>query len=177
MKRILLLCLICVANPLNAANIFYEAVDLTDTTPGEDLWKYNYTVSNHSFDMDFGFSVFFNPSNYVFLEDPAPFVNSAWDILILQPDTLLPGDGVYDALALVNNPSLLDTFSLSFVWLGTGTPGSQSFELYDNAYNVTEAGITRSNSTNVPEPTTIFLLGSGVLALFRSNNKFKLKWV
>ena len=107
------------------------------------------------------------------LEDPASFVNSDWDILVLQPDTFLPDNGVYDALALINNPSLLDTFSLSFVWLGTGTPGSQSFELYDNTFNVIETGVTRTNGTNVPEPTTIFLLGSGILAFFGSKKKFK----
>jgi hypothetical protein len=148
MQKVLLLflCIVCVSNPANAVTIAYEESDLPDTTPGEDLWKYNYTVSNHLFALNEGFSIFFDPLKYSNLENPAPPVNSDWDVLVLQPDVFLPDDGVYDALALAGNPSLLDAFSISFVWLGAGTPGSQPFSLHDEMFNIVTTGSTLVNA-------------------------------
>lgn len=174
MQKMLLLCFICIANPANAVSITYEAIDLPDTTLGEDLWEYRYTVSG-SLAANEGFSIFFDPLNYASLESPAPTVNPDWDVLVLQPDAFLPDDGVYDALALANNPSLSDTFNLSFVWLGAGTPGSQPFVVYDSAFAVIATGNTLASGTSVPEPTTAFLLGSGLLALLGARNSRKSK--
>lgn len=167
MKNTLLIILILAVNHANALNITYEAIDLPDTIPGEDLWKYSYNVSDQLFDYNNGFSIFFGPLNYSNLENPAPAVNSDWDVLVLQPDIFLPDDGVYDALASITNPSLLDAFSLSFVWLGAGTPGSQPFALYNETFSIIATGHTlaKANGTSVPEPAMLFLLGSGFLAL------------
>jgi hypothetical protein len=107
------------ASPASAVSITYEAIDLPDTTLGEDLWKYRYTVSGQPFATNEGFSIFFDPLNYASLENPAPIVNPDWDVLILQPDVFLPDDGVYDALALANNPSLSDTFNLTAFFMST----------------------------------------------------------
>ena len=78
-----------------------------------------------------------------------------------QPDTAIPDDGAYDALALQDGASLADSFVVSFVWLGSGVPGSQFFEVYDPDFNTIESGETAP----VPEPATILLVGSGLLAL------------
>ena len=42
--------------PLAATSIAYQAIDLTDTTPGEDRWRYSYIVSG-SFPQFFGFEI------------------------------------------------------------------------------------------------------------------------
>ncbi len=170
MKKILLICLVCFASPSFAANIIYQAVNLVDTTAGEDLWQYRYTVTNHTFAANNGFSIFFDPAAYKNLESPAPFVNPDWDILAIQPDELLPDAGSYDALALVNAASTLDQFVISFVWSGIGTPGSQAFELYDDAFNVIASGNTVSN---VPLPAALPLFSSGLLLLIGGGRKFK----
>ena len=149
--------------PAQAVTILFEATDLGDTTPGDDLWQYTYLVSDFSFPADFGFSVFFDPILYTGLEDPPPFVNADWDIIALQPDPFLPDDGLYDALALVNNASLANPFTVSFVWLGGigTTPGAQPFAIFDESFQTVAAGTTAP----VPEPGTLVLLGTGLASL------------
>jgi hypothetical protein len=145
-----------------ATTISYEATDLTDTTPGEDLWQYSYTVDDFLFNnMNYGFTIFFDYSLYADLEDPPPYVNSDWDLLVWQPDSGIPDDGAYDAFALADGASLADPFTVSFVWLGIGAPGAQSFDVYDTAFDTVESGQTAP----VPEPGTILLVGSGLLGL------------
>jgi len=152
----------CLANSVSAAKITYEVMDLSDTMVGEDLWKYTYTVSDHIFNVDNGFSIFFDLQAYSNLEDPAPAVNIDWDILVLQPDEALPDDGIYDAFSLSNGASLADPFMVSFIWTGDGSPGSQAYNIYDETFNVVASGIT----SPVPEPSALFLMLSGLMGLF-----------
>ena len=163
MKKVFLFMMIMTAYPLYAATITYKAIDLADTTVGEDLWQYKYTVKDHVFPAGNGFSIFFDSSIYGSLQNPAPFVNPNWDILVLQPDDQLLADGIYDALALVNNPSLTDIFTLTFVWRGLGTPSFQRFEIYDTSFNIIENGNTTVSI--VPVPPAFVLFGSSLLML------------
>ena len=75
-----------------ATTILYEATDLADTTSGEDLWQYTYTVSDFVFDTDYGFTIFFDYQLYANLEDPPPSVNSDWDPIVWQPDSSIPDE-------------------------------------------------------------------------------------
>lgn len=150
-----------------ATTISYEATDLTDTTPGEDLWQYSYTVGNFLFNMDYGFTIFFDYLLYANLEDPPPSVNSDWDPIVWQPDLNIPDDGAYDALALADGASLADSFTVSFVWLGSGTPGAQPFDVYDPSFNTIDSG----QSAPVPEPATILLVGSGLVGIIALKRK------
>ncbi len=163
------------ATTVGATTITYQATDLADLAPGEDLWQYEYAVSGHVFVVDQGgFSVFFDPALYASLQDG--LATPDWDVLLLQPDSVLPADGLYDALALVGNPSLAP-FSVSFVWLGgpASVPGPQRFEVYQmdldgNVLPGSEFGQTTPVNTPspIPEPSTLLLLGSGLsLAIAR----------
>ena len=159
-------------NSTEAAIISFQAVDLTDTTVGEDLWEYTYRVSGALFAENTAFEILFDPALYANLENPAPFVNGDWDILTLEPDPLLPDVGRYSALALTNGASLTDPFTLNMVWLGAPgtTPGIQPFEI--NEFNAqgtlvltVETGETSAPSGEpqpVPEPGTVALLGVGL---------------
>jgi hypothetical protein len=158
----------------NATIINYTATDLTDTGTG-DLWEYSYTVSDNTFASDTGFTIYFDVGLYDFL-DPAPDApNQDWDVLTLNPDSLLPDEGAYDAYALTSSASLADAFTVSFEWLGGGTgPGSQSFHIYDGlTWDILQSGETVPNPAPVPEPSAMILIGTGLVGILGSRFRKK----
>ena len=62
----------------------YEATDLADTTPGQDLWQYTYSVSGFSFQTNQGFSVFFDDQLYRNLQNPRPNSSPDWSVITVQ---------------------------------------------------------------------------------------------
>lgn len=154
----------------NALMIQYTATDLADTTLGEDLWQYDYTVSDQTFNAFEGFSIFFDPTHYGALSLPTTPSSSDWDVITFDPDLGIPDDGLFDALALVNNPSLSGTFSIQFVWLGApDTPGAQDYETYTcgdlncTGFSTLSSGSTASSA--IPEPASLSLFLAGLLGL------------
>lgn len=148
--------------PPFAATFRFEVVDLTDTTPGQDLWEYRYTVSGLALTAGQGFTIFFDFNLYTLLQSPPPLVNADWDPITVPPDVALHSNGFYDAQTLRNAPSLADPFKVRFVWLGGPgtTPGSQPVTVYDTDFTPIAQGQT------VPEPTSLAFLvvTAGLLA-------------
>jgi len=159
------------ANSAHAIEITYDTVDLPDIVVGEDLWQYTYTVNDYVFNTDNIFSIYFDHQLYSDLQNPVPSVNADWNLETFQPINSLSVAGVYDALSLANGASLADPFTVSFNWLGNGTPGAQAFDLYDNNFNTVASGFT----SPVPEPSSILLMLSGLLGLSVFRKKFSLK--
>jgi hypothetical protein len=167
--------LLLAPRPGHAIVIKFEAEDLLEINPAQDLWQYRYRVSGFTFDKNFGFSILFDPALYSDLEDPPPPVNADWDAAVLQPDPALPDDGLYDAVAMVDGASLADLFRVNFVWLGGRgtTPGSQPFTVnqFDDqggcvACPVLEGRTVPAEGTAViPEPGTLWLIGTRLAAL------------
>lgn len=159
MKKLIVIALMLSIFPLSSAsaiNITYQANDL-----GSGLWQFDYYVSDFDFDMDYGFQIFYE---YGFYENITPIsASSDWDPITWDPDLIfgVPDDGVYDALALVDDASLSEPFSVQFNWLGLGNPNGQYFEVYDPVFAYVDSGQTAP----VPEPATLLLLSTGIIGL------------
>ena len=159
MSMIILIIIAGIGSTAMATTITYDIVDL-----GSGVWEYSYWVSEYTFNTDYGITVYFD---YGLYENITPVSDSSdWYEISWKPDPVL-GAGAYDALALTDSASLADPFLVSFNWLGAGTPWdyTQNFEVYDltdpSQIQILETGTT----TPVPEPATMFLLGSGLLGL------------
>jgi hypothetical protein len=154
--------------PVLASGIRYEAVDLTDTTPGGDRWLYRFTPE-HDFNAGEGFTIYFAPQFYSGLTNALPTSNPDWSpALVVQPDLLSTLDGFYDVLAAVVHASTAGPFQVEFTWLGLGTPGPQPFEIYTTnapgGFDILTAGSTSAASA-VPEPATLLAAGTALLAI------------
>lgn len=149
---------------LVGASLMYQAVDLADVIVGQDLWRYDYALEGTGLLAGQGLTIFFDYQNYASLQSPPPGV-AGWDILAVQPDTLLSSAGFFDALALGNVGNLSGvTFSIEFVWLGQGVPGAQPFSFYDSTNGF--AQIAGGQTSAVPEPAAIWLGMAGLGAWF-----------
>jgi hypothetical protein len=150
--------------------ITFQTFDLPDT-PAGDLRQYVYQVLGVPFSPDEGFTIFFDETLYSDLANPTG--PPGWDPQVVQPDLALPDAGFFDALALVNAPAS-GPFSVDFVWLGAGQPGSQPFDVFGvnpltGLVTLLESGVTvplqEPPPTEIPEPTTMLLLVTGVFGL------------
>ena len=166
-RRLLVVIVFLSALAAHAGTIEYVPTNLPDVTSGEDLWRYDYTVSGFAFLQSEFFDIYFSPALYSTLAaEPAP--NADWDVLVLEqprPGILPPFDrGIFDSFVLTDGPSLSGVFSVSFIYLGSGTPGAQEFEVFDGLSNTIETGFTRAPAGTIPEPSTFALLLIGLVA-------------
>jgi hypothetical protein len=149
-----------IGNPqaANAITIEYQATHATGNT-----WQYDYYVSGFAFPANYTFGISFNYANYLNLQNPVVSPAPAlWDVLSTEPDANLLSPGWYFGTALVNNPSTTLPFTITFDWLGIGSPGSQPFEIYDDAFATIASGNTTLRQTDtspppVPNPGTLYL--------------------
>ena len=64
-----------------ASSIAFTVTNLADTTPGQDLWQFTYTLDGFVFGAGQGFTIFFERSLFTLLQTPPPLVNGGWDLL------------------------------------------------------------------------------------------------
>jgi MYXO-CTERM domain-containing protein len=167
--RVLALTVALMALQAHANPIFYEISQLS-----AQRWEYRYTVDNQTVQPIEQFTVWFQLGQHQNLEvtaSPTP----DWDGLAIDPDAELPDDGFADWLTFGQSIGVAETlsgFSVAFDWLGSGTPGSQFFEIID-AFDAStlSAGFTQPLMVGPPaqvsEPTALTLLGAGLLLLLR----------
>lgn len=59
----LLVFLVALLPGAHAATVVFKSTNLADTTPGEDLWQYQYVVSDLALNPGQGFSIFLNSAS------------------------------------------------------------------------------------------------------------------
>ena len=96
---------------------------------------------------------------------------ASWSPFVSQPDPGFNDDGIVDLLfdAGLALGEMQEPFTVEFTWLGTGAPsGIQTFELYDDSFNLLQTGITSPVPAPAPAPAPApLLLGLALLVLFR----------
>lgn len=165
----LLLFVLISINTVQATTIYYEATDLTDTAPGEDLWQYTYHLTDAALIYNDDIGIVFDHELYtvIVLKDP-PQPNTDWFaypiVSPVFPDQT-PLDSYFVLQAKVDNPTLADLFTIEFIWLGGAEdPGSQFWAQshFDGDKIIIDAvGITNA----VPIPSTAVLLLGGMIFL------------
>ena len=148
--------------------VSYMAIDLADTTAGKDLWRYDYTVTG-PVDAFGGVTLHFLYGQYSDLMFANANADPKVDIGATPTDpTAMFGDG----LATVSFPTLglsaTDTasFQVDFIWLGTGTPGAQPYEVFNGDFTqAVSSNTTVTGALTVPEPSGMALLAVALTAL------------
>ena len=167
---------------LMPASVQAAVITFTSTALGGNLWRNDYIVQTGPQDPPVDeFTIYFSNDLYanLVLDQSVP----GWDILVVQPDSVLTSDGFVDLLAL-NAPlaanDLLSGLSIRFNYLGSGTPPSQAFEIVDPLdFSVISSGMAQPStiSTPVPAPDTLalVLIGLACSALLYSRDAAHLR--
>lgn len=168
-KRAFLWCVLLFSGLLlgtqaRAVTVQYEATDLPDLVAGQDRWSYHYEISG-SFGAFEGVNLLYAADGYADLDLTVAPDPALWSSLITPPDPAFTADGLLGLTALAATSPHKLPFTLEFTWLGSGNPGVQGFEVFDDSFNITASGRTRPPSAaGVPEPGSLLLL-AGALAL------------
>ncbi len=154
-------------------------IEYTALNQGSGAWQYSYYLSGNTFNQYQGFQIYFDFNLYSNLDVFPSAPNADWGLVTYNPSALFSINGVYDAIALVNNPSLTDPFVISFDWSGVGQPSAQDFALYACEDVLCSTGVTfgqagttvvknsggGSNPNPIPEPFTLILIALGLLGI------------
>jgi hypothetical protein len=140
------------------SEIWFEVTDL-----GGGRWQYTYDVSNINIGAGIAeFTIYFAPGIYDNLAvETGGILAATWDEIVWDPVAGVGVDGAYDALAGLSPiaPAMTASgFSVSFDWLGEGTPGQQWYEIIDP-----DTSATIDSGQTVPEPAMLLLLGLGAI--------------
>lgn len=159
--------LACASSEATRAGI----VDIQYTLSGGNV--YGYTVHNNSLGSPLtDFVVYFpditGPGEYTNLGGTVLDSPIGWTGTPFEP-TAITLNGLVDwstGGAGIPNGGVLDGFEISFNYSGSGSPGSQFFEVYDAGFNLLASGFT---TPLIPEPASslacAILLGFSVVGL------------
>lgn len=149
-----------------APTVVFTATDLVDVTAGEDLWRYDYTISG-PVDAFGSINLLFSPTLYASLH--AQTLDLDLSLLVQNPDVAAPSDGIVFVTPISGlSAAATTTLSVDFTWLGGvgRTPGAQAFDVVDGLGSPAGGGVSRPlNGGSVPEPSALLLAATALLAL------------
>jgi|SRR6185312_12614183 len=152
-------------------------INFTTTALGGNSYRYNYSFSGLSLLANQELDIEFDPLLYGTLSQGV--AGTGFDLALFQPNSPPGADGQYSLLALVNNPATTGTFSVNFIYNGTGAPGSQVFAIYDDNFTPLHQlliGNTDPLPTGeAPEPSTLWLIcmGAGFGAVIMARRRMR----
>lgn len=160
-KTLLFALVLLAAGHSNAAIIDYDVTNIGSTPMGDPIYRFTYTVSGYTFSTGEELEIRFDSSLYGALSNPT--ASPDFDVLLFQPNNPPGSVGIYSALALTGNPSLIPPFGVDAVYLGAGLPPTQEFfiNVFDpvtgNVIPVVEGQTTPGGE--IPEPATLGSVG------------------
>jgi PEP-CTERM motif len=144
----------------HAASVSYQATNLADLVPGQDLWQLDYTVQG-PFEAFASINLLFEADRYAALQVAGMVPPGSLDTLLSPADVQLGVDGQLILSALKPLPDAFTSqVSVRLVWLGQGSPGSQRFEWLGPDFDIQASGLIPLTSP-VPEPTSLALAMTG----------------
>ena len=163
------------ANPTYQIGYSAEVVDL-----GTNRWQYTYEVQNINSSIAIEeFSIYFDYGLYANISSESPLwlasdtydpTVSQWNEFIWQPSGFT-NPGGYDVLALdsgIEAGQTVSGFSVSFDWLGDGTPNSQLYDILDPEFYeqaLCSGCETIARQAVIPAPSALFLTLIGLTIL------------
>jgi hypothetical protein len=141
-----------------AVSIQYSVVHVSG-----NVYQYVYSITNSGssaspvqlFDILFDTSLYQESSLQIVTPNP---LHTQWSEQLLASAPSVPA--AYDALSLTGGippGSTVSGFSVQFIWLGSGTPGGQPFQVFDaTTFAVLQTGQTFSPLT-IPTASTLSL--------------------
>lgn len=148
-----------------AAGITYQIFDPVDAADAPNIMRIDYRIDTPT-PIFYGYTLRFNPDQFADLQTAS---DAEWFASVIQPDPSFSLSGTVDLLALANAPAGA-RFSVEFTWLGSGTPGAQSYDMFDDAFTIIDSGLTQvalPTPQPVPEPLSTSLMLAGLVALMR----------
>jgi len=161
------LLIVLAASSAFSATVQFQTTSL-GTVNGQSLFRNNYTLIDTALQTNQALDITFDTALYGTLSNPQGPSNSS--IVLLQPNNPPGAAGLFSGLALSNTQPPI-AFGVSFIFLGAGQPGSQSFAI--NQYSpagalistITSGVTTPAGTTTVPEPGGFVLAGLGLFAI------------
>jgi len=157
---------------LSAATITYSLTNLGTSTLGNPNFRYTYNLTGAPLGVNQELGILFEVSRYASISNGVALPGTGLDLLLLQPGNPIGAAGRYSLLALINNPSMIGTFTVDMAYILAGNapvPGAQSFFIDQlNAQggfvSRLETGVTSLSQSQfeIPEPGTILLSAAGL---------------